>query len=105
MVTSAFIARSVNTNPVVIRRLLALLRQAGLVKSQPGIAGGWQLSAKPDKITLGMVYRAVRPRTVFDMHGQHPNLLCPVGRNVQRVLQLYYQRAEASMEAELDRTT
>jgi len=40
-VTSEFIAGSVNTNPVVIRRILAALRRAGLVKSQPGVSGGW----------------------------------------------------------------
>ncbi|HNU50209.1 MAG TPA: Rrf2 family transcriptional regulator [Verrucomicrobiota bacterium] len=103
--TSEFIAGSVNTNPVVIRRILGLLRKAGLVKSQPGVSGGWELLAKPDSMTLGGVYQIIRPGTVFAMHRQQPNVLCPVGRNIQRGLGAHYQKAQAAMEAELDRTT
>jgi Rrf2 family protein len=103
--TSEFIAGSVNTNAVVIRRILAVLRRAGLVKSQPGVSGGWELLAKPEDITLGGLYQIVRPGTVFAMHSQQPNVLCPVGRNIQRGLGAHYQKAQAAMEAELDRTT
>jgi len=103
--TSEFIAGSVNTNPVVIRRILAVLRRAGLVKSQPGVSGGWELVAKPSAITLGRLYQIVRPGTVFAMHSRQPNVLCPVGRNIQRGLSSHYQKAQAAMEAELARTT
>ena len=50
--TSAFIACSVNTNPVVIRRLLGLFREAGFVESKNGAGGGWLLVRDPKKITL-----------------------------------------------------
>jgi Rrf2 family protein len=103
--TSEFIAGSVNTNPVVIRRILGVLRKAGLVKSQPGVSGGWDLVATPESITLGGLYQLMRPGTVFAMHSQQPNVLCPVGRNIQRGLGSHYQKAQAAMEAELDRTT
>lgn len=103
--TSGFIAGSVNTNPVVIRRILGVLRKAGLVRSQPGVNGGWELVAKPANITLGAIYQIMRPGTVFAMHSQQPNLLCPVGRNIQRGLRLHYQKAQAAMESELDRIT
>jgi Rrf2 family protein len=103
--TSEFIAGSVNTNPVVIRRILAVLRKAGLVKSQPGASGGWELLAKPSAINLGRLYQIVRPGTVFAMHSQQPNVLCPVGRNIQLGLGSHYQRAQAAMEAELARST
>jgi DNA-binding IscR family transcriptional regulator len=75
------------------------------VKSQPGVSGGWELLAKPTDITLGGLYQIVRPGTVFAMHSQQPNVLCPVGRNIQRGLGAHYQKAQAAMEAELDRTT
>lgn len=104
-VTSEFIAGSVNTNPVVIRRILGVLRKAGLVKSQPGASGGWELVAKPENISLGHLYQLIRPGTAFAMHSQQPNVLCPVGRNIQRGLGTHYQKAQAAMEAELDRTT
>ena len=103
--TSEFIAGSVNTNPVVIRRILSVLRKAGLVKSQPGVNGGWELLVKPSSITLGQLYRIVRPGTVFAMHSRQPNVLCPVGRNIQQGLGAHYQKAQAAMEAELARST
>ena len=104
-VTSEFIAGSVNTNPVVIRRILGLLRKAGLVKSQPGVSGGWDLIANPVSITLGGIYQIIRPGTVFAMHSQQPNVLCPIGRNIQRGLGIHYQKAQAAMESQLDQTT
>lgn len=103
--TSEFIAGSVNTNPVVIRRILAVLRRAGLVKSQPGVNGGWELVVAPSSITLGRLYQIIRPGTVFAMHSQQPNPLCPVGRNIQRGLGSHYQKAQAAMEAELAHST
>ncbi len=103
--TSEFIAGSVNTNPVVIRRILAVFRKAGLVKSQPGVTGGWKLLVKPELITLGKLYQLVRPGTVFAMHRRKPNPLCPVGRSIQQGLGSHYQKAQAAMEAELAKSS
>ena len=103
--TSEYIAGSVNTNPVVIRRLLGLLRQRGFVASQPGAGGDWQLTADADKITLLDVRRAVNEGSPFAMHTQLPNPACPVGRNIQAALQGHYDRAELAMEAELAQTS
>ena len=103
--TSEFIAGSVNTNPVVIRRILAVLRKAGLVTSQPGVSGGWGLLVKPERITLGKIYQLIRPGTVFAMHSRQPNPRCPVGRSIQRGLGSHYQRAQQAMEAELARSS
>jgi len=105
LLTSTFIAGSVNTNPVVIRRILATLRKAGLVRSQPGPRGGWELAVKPSDITLGQLYQIVRPGTVFAMHNRQPNVLCPVGRSIQQGLEGHYRRAQAAMEAELAQST
>lgn len=103
--TSEFIAGSVNTNPVVIRRLLGLLRQSGFVSSQPGNGGGWQLVLEPERITLLDVRTAVNEGSPFTMHSQPPNQACPVGRNIQAALTQVYERAEHAMDAELARTT
>jgi DNA-binding IscR family transcriptional regulator len=55
--TSEYIAGSVNTNPVVARRLLGTLRKVGIVSSQPGNGGGWELAKNPAKLTLRDVRR------------------------------------------------
>lgn len=103
--TSEYIAGSVNTNPVVIRRILGVLRKARLVTSQPGVTGGWELAAKPSAITLGQIYQIIRPGTVFALHSQKPNPRCPIGKNVQQGLAAHYRKAQSAMEAELARAS
>ena len=105
LLTSEFIAGSVNTNPVVVRRILAVLRNAGLVESQPGVSGGWQIVGEASTITLGHVYRLIQPGSVFAMHNKKPNPRCPVGKNIQRGLRIHYQNAQEALEKELERTT
>lgn len=104
-ITSEYIAGSVNTNPVVVRRLLGMLRRNGFVTSQPGIGGGWQLIRDADSITLLEVRRAVNEGSPFSLHSQPPNPACPVGRNIQAALVGVYSDAERAMEAELAQTT
>ncbi len=103
--TSEYIAGSVNTNPVVIRRLLALLREANLVRSQGGPGGGWQLTVPAERITLRDVYHAVEGRALFPLHASTPNPRCPVGRAIQAVLRGHYEEARLAVERDLERTT
>ena len=85
--TSELLARSVNTHPVVIRRLLGLLREAALVESKPGAGGGWLLKADPSAITLLKILRAVEPQNeAFGLHRSEPDPRCQVGCNIQGVL-------------------
>jgi Rrf2 family protein len=106
VVTSEYIAGSVNTNSVVIRRLLGLLREAGYVESRGGVGGGWTLKVKPERITLLDVVRAVEPEgETIALHKSDPNPLCPVGRNIQRVLKGVYDEVERRMDEQLARTT
>jgi len=104
-VTSGFIASSVNTNPVVVRRLLALLRGAGLVRSQGGPGGGWALLRPASWITLRDVYRAVEGEELFPLHANAPNPRCPVGRTIQAALAGHYREARLAVELDLSRTT
>jgi Rrf2 family protein len=103
--TSEYIASSVNTNPVVVRRLLGILRKAAMVTSQPGNGGGWELSANPEKLSLRDIRRAVHEGSPFSMHSQPPNPRCPVGRNIQQALSPIYDSAERVMEDRLAQTT
>lgn len=103
--TSAQIAGSVNTNPVVIRRLLGELRNAGLAESRRGSRAGWTLTRDLAAITLLDVYQAIEPGPVFGLHPAMPNQACPVGSTIGPVLTAVYGRAEAALGAELAKTT
>ena len=59
MRTSGDIAEHAGTNPVVVRRVLGRLRNAGLLTSEKGHAGGWRLARPPENITLADVYLAL----------------------------------------------
>ena len=67
-VRSEDIAHSAATGPVVIRRLLSLLSEAGLTTSQLGAGGGSILAKPSDQIRLLDVYRAVEDTDIFTLH-------------------------------------
>lgn len=54
-VSSEELSKSANVNPVYVRRVLGPLREAALVRSRPGVRGGWELAADPSVITLEQV--------------------------------------------------
>ncbi len=85
-VKSECIAGSVNTNAVVIRRLLGQLSSANLVESRTGAHGGARLARRPDEISLAEIYKAVPCGGVFALLPNVPNQDCPVGRNIESIL-------------------
>jgi Rrf2 family protein len=101
LLTSDRMAGSVNTNPVVIRRILGQLKKAGIVEVRAA-AGGTYLRRAPADITLLDVYRAVEvvASNLFSVHDK-PNPKCPVGRNIQAALDDTLQRAQAALEQQL----
>lgn len=104
-VSSAEIAASVDTNPVVIRRLLSALVKARLVTAQKGAGGGFGLSCRPADISLGSVYQAVEPRPDHGLNRFAPNHRCPVGARIEGILEQIFIKAHAGMEAELARVS
>lgn len=62
--TSADIAAHAGTNPVVVRRVLGKLREAGLLISEKGHAGGWRLARPPETISLADVYVALEEKLI-----------------------------------------
>jgi|KBSSwiStaDraftv2_1062776.scaffolds.fasta_scaffold503912_2 Rrf2 family protein len=99
------VAESVNTNPVVIRRMLLELADAGLVVSQTGSLGGSRLANDPAKTTLLDVYRALEYGSVFSLHRQPPSRDCPVGVNIETVLSEVMSEVDAAVEQVLGRIT
>ena len=105
LLTSDRMAGSVNTNPVVIRRILGQLKKAGLVEVRAA-AGGTYLRRAPADITLLDVYHAVDvvEGRLFSMHDS-PNPRCLVGRNIQAALDDTLVRAQTALELELRSVT
>src|SRR6201987_2052821 len=104
-VTSELIAGSVGTNPVVIRRQLALLRQAKLVESRVARGGGWVLARKPQSIKLSEVREALGEEAAFRMHRNDPSPNCVVGQNVRQALEVVYQDAKKPLARSLQTRT
>jgi Rrf2 family protein len=81
---SAYVASSVNTHAVFLRRILGDLVAAGLVDAREGRTGGYRLARPPDRITLADVYRAVEPEGPLTASPAAPNVKCPVGAGMRR---------------------
>lgn len=103
--SSAYIAGSVNTNPVTIRRMVGELRDAGLVETIPGSNGGTVLAKSSEQIHLGELYQLVKSETFFGLHPNQPNLYCPVGRNIQGILKDLFSETDQLVYALLEKIT
>ncbi|WP_285769276.1 Rrf2 family transcriptional regulator [Peribacillus sp. SI8-4] len=104
--TSDYIAKSVNTNPALIRKITGMLKTAGLVNVRPGIAGS-TLAKELSDITLLDVYHAVNVTHDKELFGIHdnPNPACPVGRNIQSAIEPLFSVAELALEKALGAVT
>lgn len=105
-ITSELIAGSVNTNAVVIRRIMSLLGKAGMIESRPGVTG-IKLVRPLTEITLYDVYRAIElPENdvLFTVH-QNTNVKCMVGRNIQHALSQPLLDAQRELEQSLAKTS
>ncbi|MBO0961708.1 Rrf2 family transcriptional regulator [Neobacillus sp. MM2021_6] len=104
--SSEFIAGSVNTNPAVIRKIMGMLKNAGLINVRAGIAGA-ELAKDLTEITLYDVYKAVdvvQDKELFSIH-EKPNPECPVGRNIQNTIEPLFSTAQLALEKALGNVT
>lgn len=102
--TSEELARCVGTNPVVIRRTFARLREAGLLRSHAGPGGGWRLARPAAEISLGEVCRALGERLLISVDLAAPTG-CRLQSAVSSVLDGVIDEAEALLLARLDGVT
>lgn len=95
--TSEELGRMLNTNPVVVRRTMALLKQAGYVTSVKGHNGGWSLGMALSDITLYDIHKVVGDSSVFTigLTDEHNN--CPVEIAVNSAINQVLNEAEALM--------
>jgi Rrf2 family protein len=104
-VTSALLAGSVNTHPVIIRRLLLALQRARLVETGKGAGSGSRLSRSPARINLAEIYRAVEAVEPFATPSRKPNAACPVGNCIRHALERVFASAQRALEKDLEQTT
>lgn len=104
MRTSSDIADHAGTNPVVVRRVLGKLRDAGLLASEKGHAGGWRLARSPHKITLADVYLALDESLIAAANEQTASE-CSVENTLQRKVASVMEDVERSLIARLANTT
>ena len=98
-ISSDSLSGTVHTNPVVVRRIVASLRRAGFVVSQPGASGGVRLAKPARQVSLLDVYRAVGRAELFRMH--NPNRGCPIGKRIPDALGAFLPKAEQAFERSL----
>ena len=105
-VTSDFLAGSINTNPVVSRKILTQLRNAGLITVARG-TGGVTPTRPLSDITFYDVYQAIEPVENGDLFHFHeaPNPECPVGRNIHGLLDGKLKAIQSAMEDEMKKYT
>jgi DNA-binding IscR family transcriptional regulator len=103
-VASAELAASMPTNPVVVRRVTAMLARAGLICTRAGASGGAWLKAPPETITLDLVLKAVNGCAHI---GVPPKGVkgCPVGERIPEAVKAVLQAADQAAAARLSTIT
>lgn len=104
--TSDFMAVSIGTNPVIVRKILQQLKAAGLIEVARG-TGGVTITRPLNKITFLDVYKAVEcapDEELFHFH-ENPNQKCPVGKNIHHVLDKRLLEVQKAMEEKLSEMT
>lgn len=101
VVTSTYLADSLNTNPVVVRRILGDLQKAGLLETQAGRTGGAALAKKPESISLFDVYSAVDEGLLFAYNPNDPNKKCALSCEMKAVLEPIFKSATSALAENL----
>jgi len=94
-VTSEALAQCLGTNPVVVRRTLGLLREAGIVAAGRGHAGGWRVHADLGAVTLRQLHEALGEPALFAVGNRHETPECLVEQSVNAAVEATFAEAEA----------
>ena len=103
--TSETLAQVIQTNPMVIRRIMAGLRERGYVRSEKGHGGGWTLACDPSKLTLRDVYKALGEPSLLSIGTRTRSPACLVEQAVNAALERVFEEAEAMMLSRLGAVT
>jgi DNA-binding IscR family transcriptional regulator len=103
--TSEMLAKAMSTNPVVIRRIMAGLREHGYVQSEKGHGGGWTLACDLSRVTLRDVYTALGCPSLLAIGHRTDAPGCLVEQSVNAALGKSFQDAEALLLSRLGEVT
>lgn len=103
--TSDALARCLGTNPVVVRRTMGLLREAGLVGSDRGHAGGWRIVADPHRVTLRQLHEALGEPAILAIGNRNERPDCLVEQTVNAALDGAFAQAEAMLLVQFEQVT
>ena len=103
--TSEKLAQSMKTNPVVVRRIMAGLREQGLVTSEKGHGGGWRLSCDLNKVTLLDIYKAVGSPTLLAIGSRNTSPECLVEQAVNTTTHKVFEEAEQQILSQFHNVT
>jgi DNA-binding IscR family transcriptional regulator len=95
--TSEMLAKAMQTNPVVIRRIMAGLRERGYVRSEKGHGGGWTLNCDLSRLTLSDVYQALGEPSLLAIGNRMESPDCLVEQAVNAALGRAFEEAEAML--------
>ncbi len=104
-VTSEVLAKAMHTNPVVLRRVMAGLRDRGFVRSEKGHGGGWTLARDLSEITLRDIYSALGSPVLFAIGNRTEAPDCLVEQAVNAALTSALRDAEVLLLARLGDVT
>ncbi|WP_160049853.1 Rrf2 family transcriptional regulator, partial [Raoultella sp. 18112] len=93
--TSDALAQCLGTNPVVVRRTMGFLRDAGIVQSERGHAGGWRIQADLRTVTLRQLHEALGEPAMFAIGNRHEAPQCLVEQAVNAALEGAFAEAES----------
>jgi Rrf2 family protein len=103
--TSERVAESLASHPVLVRRVLSYLKNAGIVSSGRGPGSGWRLERPAANLSLREVHEALNQGSAFALHPHEPKAECPIGGGIRPVLREIYLDVDAAIAVELERHT
>lgn len=104
VVTSDYIAESVNVNSVIIRKEISNLRTFGLIESREGKGGGSTLARPAGRIKLSEIYEAVKQAPLLGRSNK-TSKKCPIGKEMNAHIEALYEKAENKLVKSLSKMT
>ncbi len=101
--SSDLIAKSLNINPVLVRKEISNLKRDGLILCKEGKGGGSKLARPSTEITLGDVFNTIKEDHIFAFAKNEPNSECNVGNQIKKFLTPVFENVDQAVFNELNK--